>query len=85
MCPSSDVLSCDVKKVKPEPGEFEDEENFIELIYKKCPHFSEKCPRTRFALFMAFLMSEHQISAFLSLLISDECQGGFFNYNLLTD
>ena len=26
LCPSSDVLPCDVKKVKPEPEEFEDEE-----------------------------------------------------------
>ena len=26
-------------------------------VYKKCPHFSGKCPRTRFARFAAFLMS----------------------------
>ena len=29
----------------------------LKLIYKKCPHFSEKCPQTRFAPFIAFLMS----------------------------
>ena len=39
-------------------------------IYKKCSHFSEKCQRTRFTWFMAFIMS---VSTQLPQVLFENC------------